>query len=184
MSLKQMILGCLLDAPAHGYEIRQRFKNFYQRSHGINEGQLYSVLKRMEDEGLVVKEIIYQDRNPPRKVFHITGEGRKEFYSWILSDNEADDTAGFDFFNVFPFLQKCTYFNHISRDEALKLADIQINAEKMKLDEFKKVKEKMLERKVNRFRMDIICFGIAFQQTKLAWLEGLKGNISGRKNGG
>lgn len=180
MSLKQMILGCLLDAPSHGYEIRRRFKSFYQRSHGINEGQLYAVLKRLEDEGMVDKEIIYQDKNPPRKVFHITKEGREDFYSWLLADSEADNIAGFDFFHVFPFLQKCTYFNHVSRDQALKLVDLQINAEKLKLEEFKRVREKMLERKVNSFRIDIIDFGIEFQHTKLDWLEGLKGNISDR----
>lgn len=176
-----MILGCLLDAPSHGYEIRQRFKNFYQRSHGINEGQLYTVLKKMEEEELVRKEVIYQEKSPPRKVFHITEEGRKEFYSWLFAGCESPEyITGFDFFQVFPFLQKCTYFNHVSKDKALKLVDFQITAEKVKLDEFKRVKDKMLERKVNRFRIDIIEFGITFQQTKLAWLEGLKGNLSGR----
>ncbi|MFZ5631257.1 MAG: PadR family transcriptional regulator [Bacillota bacterium] len=172
MSLKHMILGCLLDAPTHGYEIRQRFKNFYQRSQGINEGQLYTTLKKLEDEGLVNKEVIYQDKNPPRKVFHLTGKGREEFYSWLLEEN-APDIASFDFFQVFPFLEKCNYFKHTPEDRARELVERQIEAEKLKLDEFKRVREKMQERKVNHFRIDIIEFGITFQETKIGWMEGL-----------
>ncbi|MEW6425092.1 MAG: helix-turn-helix transcriptional regulator [Bacillota bacterium] len=177
MSLKHMILGCLLDAPTHGYEIKQRFKNFYQRSHGINEGQLYTILKKMEDDGLVRKEIVYQEKNPPRKVFYLTGRGKEEFYSWLMEDAPPGDLASFDFFQVFPFLEKCNYFMHIPAGAALDLVERQIAAEKAKLEEFKRVKGKMLDRRVNHFRISIMEFGIKFQETKLDWLRNLRQKV-------
>lgn len=177
MSLKHMVLGCLIDAPSHGYEIRRRFIKFYRCSHGVNEGQLYTTLKKMEQEGMISKEVVYQEKNPPRKVFHPTEKGREDFYHWLMEKGEVSDIADFDFFHVFPFLEKCTYFNHLTGKETLPLVERQAAVEKAKLDEFNRVRGKMLERKVHHFRVSVIEFGIALQEIKLAWLEELRAKI-------
>jgi DNA-binding PadR family transcriptional regulator len=172
MSLKPMILGCLLDAPSHGYEIRHRLKDFIRRSHGINEGQLYATLKKMEKDGLVTKKIEPQEKNPPRKVFFLTEKGRKEFYQWLLEGDGTDFTA-FDFFGAFAFLEKCTFFKHLPPAGVAGIVESQLGLEKAKLEEFKRVRSRMLERGVNRYRIKVIEFGIDLQEIKIKWLLGL-----------
>lgn len=176
MSLKSIILGCLLDAPSHGYEIRHRLKNFFKRSHGINEGQLYATLKKMEQDGLVTKEIVYQEKNPPRKVFFLTEKGKEQFNSWLMEEDRTDFTV-FDFFGAFPFLEKSTFFKHLPPSGVLELVESQIKLEQLKLEEFKRVRGRMLERGVNHYRVRVIDFGIDLQQAKIQWLYTLSRDL-------
>ncbi len=179
MSVKYMILGCLLDAPAHGYEIRQRFKRFYNQAHGLNEGQLYTTLRKLEEEGLVTKELMHQEKSPPRKILRPTEKGRREFYDWVRSGEDPDRVL-FDFFHAFSFLQKCNYFMHISPEDALALIDSQMERESKKAGELKRARDDMISRNVNWHRVRIIEFGISFQETKIKWLAGLAGEIRAR----
>lgn len=176
MSVKHMILGCLLDSPAHGYEIRLRFKTFYNQSHGLNEGQLYTTVTKLEKEGLVTRELVHQEKNPSKKVLSITENGRQEFYRWLYQDDE--DPFVFDFFHTFEFLQKCNYFMHIPREISLGLISRQIGKESGKLNEFLRIKGIMSERRVHSYRMRIIEFGISYQQMKVKWLKNLLGEVS------
>lgn len=179
MSVKHMILGCLLEDPAHGYEIRQRFKTFYNQSHGLNEGQLYTTLKKMEDEGLVTREIVHQEKTPSKKVLRLTEQGRREFFRWLQSDEEQEPVV-FNFFHVFPFLQKCNYFMHFTGEEALDQINRQIERERQQAEEFKRVRDGMVSRSVNWHRLTIIEFGISFQEMKIKWLSDLAGEVQSK----
>lgn len=174
MSLKHMILGCLMDSPSYGYEIKKFSKDFFRRSQGVNEGQLYATLRKIEEEGLISKEVVYQDKNPPRNVYHLADKGRDEFYSWLLSEDDGNDSTSFDFFQVFPFLQRCNYFKHLPDNEKNGIVDKQIEKEMKRLQEFRVVRVNMLERDVHHTRLKIIEFGIAFQEMKINWLDNLK----------
>jgi len=182
-----MILGCLLDSPAHGYEIRRRFKTFYNQSHGLNEGQLYTTVKKIENEGLVTRELVHQENNPPRKVLRLTEKGRQEFNSWLLGEDDQDPVA-FDFFHVFSFLQKCNYFMHLPKKTVLEMVTRQIDREAARATEFNRVREGMTARGVNHYRLRIIEFGISFQEMKIEWLNhlleeaGRNDNTSGELN--
>lgn len=179
LSVKHMILGCLLDAPAHGYEIRQKFKSFYNQSHGLNEGQLYTTLKKLEEEGLVSKELVHQENYPARKILQLTEKGRQEFYDWLQGEEEPDPVV-FDFFHNFMFLQKCNYFMHVPEEMALSLINRQVEQERKKAGEFKRVRDSMVERNVNWYRVRIIELGISFQEAKIKWLTDLAGEVSAK----
>ncbi|MFZ5646895.1 MAG: PadR family transcriptional regulator [Bacillota bacterium] len=174
--MKHMILGCLLDSPAHGYEIRKRFKIFYNQSHGLNEGQLYTTVKKMETEGLVTKELVHQEKNPSRKVLSITEKGRQEFYRWLYE--EESDPVVFDFFHTFQFLQKCNYFMYIPQEMSVDLIGRQIEKEVEKRDEFFKIRSAMSELGVHHYRLLIIEYGISCQDTKIKWLRHLMDEVS------
>lgn len=176
LSVKYMILGCLLDEPSHGYEIRQRFKTFYNQSHGLNEGQLYTTLKKLEEEGLVTKETVHQESYPSRKILRLTEKGRLELYDWLQGDEDPDPVA-FNFFHTFPFLQKCNYFMHLPKGSALSQINSQLDKERVKADEFRRIRDGMLQRKVNWYRIRIIEFGISFQEAKINWLAGLADEV-------
>lgn len=75
--LEAMVLAALGDGPAHGYGIVRTIRG---RSEGVlklGEGQLYPILHRLEEEGLVGGEWEIQDGKPPRKVYALTEAGHR-----------------------------------------------------------------------------------------------------------
>ncbi|MCW5591362.1 MAG: helix-turn-helix transcriptional regulator [Burkholderiales bacterium] len=73
--LEAMVLAALGDGPAHGYGIVRTIR---ARSEGVlkmGEGQLYPILHRLEEEGLVGGDWEMQDGKPPRKVYTLTEAG-------------------------------------------------------------------------------------------------------------
>ena len=78
MALEHAILVSLAERSATGYDLARRFDasigNFWKASHQ----QVYKVLGRMADQGLVSVEVVVQDGRPDKKVHAITDEGRAE----------------------------------------------------------------------------------------------------------
>ncbi len=70
-----MVMAALQSGPLHGYGIVRAIRG---RSEGIlklGEGQLYPVLHRLEEEGLVAGDWEMQEGKPPRKVYTLTEPG-------------------------------------------------------------------------------------------------------------
>ncbi len=74
-----MVLAALVDGPQHGYAIVRTIRG---RSEGVlklGEGQLYPILHRLEETGLVAGDWEIQDGKPPRKVYSLTEQGAAAF---------------------------------------------------------------------------------------------------------
>jgi DNA-binding PadR family transcriptional regulator len=87
MPIPHIVLRILMEAPAHGYELRQAaalIQHFYPSSN-VN---VYPVLKSLEQDGYVAsREEIVDARH--RKVYEITPTGVAEFERWFQSDPES-----------------------------------------------------------------------------------------------
>ena len=80
-----LIFGLLLEGAKHGYEIHQ---SELFRIWGIPMSQLYSLLKRLEREGMVSASMKFQENRPYKKVYSLTEEGRKAFMEWVQQPSE------------------------------------------------------------------------------------------------
>ncbi|MDH7479143.1 MAG: helix-turn-helix transcriptional regulator [Syntrophomonadaceae bacterium] len=175
MSLKHMILGSIKEFPAHGYEmIRMIFRDFAEQGPGVNSGQLYTLLGRMEMEGLIEREVVHQDKAPSRKIIKITPEGEREFERWLHSDLAEIEYTRYDFFHKYGFLYKVNHFNKLSPEEQLAKVNQQLSQMEEKLANFLIAEADMMKRGVDRFRIMILQYGIEIQQTKIAWLRRLR----------
>jgi PadR family transcriptional regulator, regulatory protein AphA len=71
------ILGLLAGGPRSGYDIKkdveERLSHFWSQSYG----HIYPMLRRLEEHGLVAMTVERQDGRPDRKVYSITGDGRR-----------------------------------------------------------------------------------------------------------
>jgi DNA-binding PadR family transcriptional regulator len=80
-----VLLGLLMRAPMHGYELHQFFTNGSPLGHiwylGIS--QMYKLLKELEDEGHVEVTVEPQENRPDKKVYRVTPSGEKEFLRWL-----------------------------------------------------------------------------------------------------
>ena len=51
--IKYLILGSLMERPFHGYDLKSNFFKKIFKDFGINDGQLYPALKKLNQEGLI-----------------------------------------------------------------------------------------------------------------------------------
>jgi PadR family transcriptional regulator, regulatory protein AphA len=83
LSPQPILLGLLMSEPRHGYELYQDLSQQLGRVWQVGLSQLYAQLKQLEEAGLVTAHTEHQGARPPRKVYHLTPEGRDAFMVWV-----------------------------------------------------------------------------------------------------
>ena len=83
------ILGLLERQPMHGYEMFQQFQDgiLSQIIH-LEMSQMYAFLKKLERLNYIEAELEPQGTRPPRKIFHLTEQGRAIFQAWLTTPVE------------------------------------------------------------------------------------------------
>lgn len=83
--LEFSLLGLLRDEPMHAYEMYGRLAQAEALGlvWHIKQGHLYALLARLEEAGYVGSMTQLQANRPPRKVLHLTEEGRAAFERWL-----------------------------------------------------------------------------------------------------
>ena len=177
VSLKHTILGILVDRPRHGYDLKRALSPALPRRRLMNDGILYPLLARMEKEGLVRSRVEPGDGRPDRRVFELTDSGRQAFFDWLRGTAFEEDEVSYDFFLGHPFLTKCMFFKHLSREEVRAKLAAQAEAAAAKLETFHQIRAGMVERDVDPFRIAILDLGIDQQREKIRWLERLSNEL-------
>ena len=86
LTIEYILLGLLYKKPKHGYELHKVIKHSQEISTiwYVKLGKLYSLLERLENDGLLSSKYIPSEKTPGRKEFRITEEGKRTFLNWIL----------------------------------------------------------------------------------------------------
>ena len=85
MALEFAILGFLDKVSMTGYDLKKHFDNTIQHAWEADQSQIYRVLAKLDENGLVTREVIEQKDRPDRKVYHITTKGRETLTVWLNS---------------------------------------------------------------------------------------------------
>lgn len=122
LSVKYAILGLLHYQDMHGYRIKKHIENNFGHMWTINYGQVFTALRKMEEDGLVVmREVIpSESRGPNRKLYSITQKGREEFSRWLASFPERPMLIRD------PFLLRFVFFGFGEPTRALEITENQI----------------------------------------------------------
>ncbi len=85
LTIEYILLGLLYQNPKHGYELHKEIKASQGLSHiwRIKPSKLYSLLDRLEGQGLLTSRAIPSEKAPGRKEFSLTPEGERTFLDWI-----------------------------------------------------------------------------------------------------
>lgn len=86
---QEAVLAMLAKEPSHGYELRERLREALGPvGEGMNAGQIYVTLGRLEKAGLVLSEASpgLPDR-PDRKVYLLTAAGQQRVAGWLAEVN-------------------------------------------------------------------------------------------------
>ncbi len=79
------VLGYLIEGEHHGYELSERVSSGLGPLWRIAPSQLYSVLHRLEGEGMIACRVQPQGGRPPRRIYRILAKGERAFWSWVTS---------------------------------------------------------------------------------------------------
>jgi DNA-binding PadR family transcriptional regulator len=176
--MKHAILGFLLDEPTHGYALKRKLSPALPREQRMNDGVLYPLLKRLESEGLVRKQVECNPGGRDRNVFHITAQGRREFERWLRGPKEEADETTYDFLVGHPFLTKCLFFDRLEPPEVQQKLAAQIADSTRKLETFRAIREGMVARDVNPYRIAVLDLGIAQQKERIRWLKRMAAEVA------
>lgn len=85
MALRHVILTVLHQGPATGYEIVKNFDDVVGHFWSASHQQVYRDLSSLADQGLVRFTHVPQEDRPDRKLYELTGKGRKALLEWVES---------------------------------------------------------------------------------------------------
>jgi DNA-binding PadR family transcriptional regulator len=82
------ILGLLTLRPMSGYDLKKFVDEAIHFFWNLSYGTIYPMLKRLEDEELVLRKNASYENRPERSVFSLTGKGRGVLAEWHEEDVE------------------------------------------------------------------------------------------------
>lgn len=81
--LEPAVLATLGAGPTHGYDVRVALDDLTAGLAGTDPGGLYRLLRRMEDDGLVVSTWEAGKHGPQRRTYRLTDDGRDVLADWL-----------------------------------------------------------------------------------------------------
>ena len=87
------LLLLLRERPAHGYELLERLPDLVPDER-VDMGNLYRVLRALEEEGLVSSEWHDDLPGPAKRTYEITEEGRRLLDAWIEGLRATQERIG------------------------------------------------------------------------------------------
>ena len=85
LTIEYALLGLLYHQARHGYEIYQELlkEDGLGLVWRLKQSQLYALLAKLEQQGLVDSTLEPQEGRPPRKMLQLTTQGRESFLNWL-----------------------------------------------------------------------------------------------------
>jgi DNA-binding PadR family transcriptional regulator len=93
-SIQTLILAVLSSGPLHGYGIAREIEKRSADVLSFNEGALYPALRSLEREELVVGDWQVQERGPARRVYELSGLGKKRLAEHAVQWEKFSNAVG------------------------------------------------------------------------------------------
>jgi len=181
--IKYILLGFLNYQPMTGYDLKQTLDHSISHFWHAYHSQIYTTLRQMEADGLVVSEFVYAESQPDRRVYSLTDAGRAEFQSWL--DQSLTEMS--------PIKEELLVrlFFSARRDKKSVLAELYLQRElhQKKRLEYQNIANGVIEKNVETmpdltedavFWKMTLKMGIGYEEMYLAWLNQTILEIEGR----
>jgi PadR family transcriptional regulator len=73
--IQLVVLRILFEKPSHGYQIMEQLEQITSKQYSPEPGALYTILRRLEERGLVTSEWEKKEAGADRRVYTLTEDG-------------------------------------------------------------------------------------------------------------
>jgi PadR family transcriptional regulator AphA len=160
VSAENALLGILMTGPKYGYELHGYVSTQMNQFWDLSMSQVYALLKRIENDGVVVSQEELQERRPAKKIFTLTPSGRERFLDWVCSPVEHVRDMRIE------FTAKLFFIRELRLTQGLTLIDKQIEALEEKLQVIESSKDKISD----EFQSLLYSFKASQTTAALDWL--------------
>lgn len=166
---KYALLGVLSFGAGSGYDIKKFCDSSIGHFWNENYGHIYPMLKKMEEEELITKEVEQTEGRPAKNVYSITEKGKKELNEWLLLPAEQEPIRS-------EFLLKMFCSKDLPVENVIeKLEKLKKDCEN-ELEEYVTIKNilvnsKEMGKKILVLSISTVTFGIYNTESKIKWCE-------------
>jgi DNA-binding PadR family transcriptional regulator len=161
------VLSLLFERPMHPYEmattLREREK---EQSIKLRFGSLYSVIERLQEEGMIVAgERVREGKRPERTIYHITESGKAEMRDWLrdLVSTPVKEYPQFEAaLSLLPVLPP---------DEAMEMLEVRLELLDAMVEEIDAKNEKAIEQGVPALFMIESDYRRAMLKCEINWIK-------------
>lgn len=170
MSLEHAILGFLNYEPMTGYDLKKIIDASVAHFWPAMQSQIYKTLGRMEADGWLTVETIPQEPRPPRKVYSITEDGRRELLRWLETPQPPPETR-------LAWLIQVFFAGNLSDEKIIALLEEQLSMQRRRLQRFSQIPEEHRadmsedDPRVRFFWLLTVDYGVANVMAQVRWLE-------------
>lgn len=168
------ILGVISMKPSSGYDIKKFCDKTISHFWNENFGHIYPVLSQLEKEGLII--LSDSSEGSKRKIYEITGKGKKEFCEWLMQPFEPQPPRS-------EMLLKLSFGNYIPKEKVIEMVKEVKNIHESRLMEYKQMEESFLSDENAKkhpqyaYWLAPLRYGIIASEAALKWCEETIENI-------
>ncbi len=163
---KYALLGVLSLRSGSGYDIKKFCDSSIGHFWNENYGHIYPVLKKMEEEELITKEVRQTEGRPSKNIYSITEKGKKELDEWLILPVEQESVRSELLLKIF-----------CSKDAPVKNVIEKIQRVKEECEEelqvYSKIKKLLSSEKIDKKNsilwISTVSFGMYDCEAKLKW---------------
>ena len=89
--IEPSLLLLLRERPIHGYELLERLPELAGEDGPVGAGNLYRILRALEDEGVVTSEWNADLPGPAKRTYELTDSGRRLLDHWAEALQQTQD---------------------------------------------------------------------------------------------
>lgn len=89
--IEPALLLLLAERPMHGYELIERVPELAREERRVDLGNLYRLLRSLEEEGVVASEWDESLPGPAKRVYRLTASGEALLGQWAVALGDARD---------------------------------------------------------------------------------------------
>jgi len=109
------VLGLLKDRTMHGYELKKELTATLGQFWQVSYGSLYPTIRRLEDEGAVVRIFPRGDVKRRKNIYRITAKGEEAFTEALAEHSAVSDDARFGL--------KLAFFRYLNPDARVEVLE-------------------------------------------------------------
>ncbi len=111
------IMGVITTGCRTGYEIKQMIDQSLVHFWKISYGQIYPILRQLEEGGLATVKETGQEGKPDKKEYHLTEKGMEELKTWLEQPIQDIPTERNE------ILLKVFFSRHQSKEQSIRLLE-------------------------------------------------------------